>query len=182
MLEGLPAGLREHVSLRNVEAVAALSAGGQERLLEAIQAGLKRLPRAVELLRINPNMSVADLLNKPVQHEPEPVLPSPDYPHYIEEELANLIQLCFPDMPRISAEALANADVMDVARSVAQAHDRLFKPNHVRTDFVIMVVYGLMRQTLERLEEVLEDTPALRQTFNQSGLPWKPNNWRKQDA
>ena len=133
LLETLPVGLREQVSLRNVEAVAALPPQAQERLAEAIQAGLKRLPRAVEQLRVNP-------------------------------------------------DALGNADVMDVARTVAQAHHQLFKSNHLRTDFVVMVLYGLMRQSLESLEEVIEQTPALLQAFNQSSLPWKPNDWRKQNA
>ena len=182
MLEALPVGLREHVSLRNVEAVAALPPQAQERLAEAIQAGLKRLPRAVEQLRINPNTSVAELLSPPVQPDTKPALPSPDFPQHVEEELANLIQSCFPDMPRISAQALANADVMDVPRSVAQAHNEIFKSHHIRTDFVMMVLYGLMRQTLERLAEVIEDTPALRQAFVQSALPWKPNDWRKGNA
>ena len=45
-----------------------------------------------------------------------------------------------------------------------------------------MVLYELMRQTLERLEEVIEQTPTLRQAFDQSSLPWKPNDWRKQNA
>ncbi len=182
LLETLPAGLREQVSLRNVEAVAALPPQAQERLAEAIQAGLKRLPRAVEQLRVNPNTSVAELLNPPVQPEPESPSPAADFPQLIQNELADLIQLCFPDMPRMSAEALANADVMDVARTTAQAHHLLFKSNHLRTDFVVMVLYGLMRQSLENLEEVIEQTPALLQAFNQSSLPWKPNDWRKQNA
>ena len=179
LLETLPAGLREQVSLRNVEAVAALPPQAQERLAEAIQAGLKRLPRAVEQLRLNPNVSVAELLNPPVQPQPESPSPAADFPQHIQNELADLIQLCFPDMPRMSAEALANADVMDVARTTAQAHHQLFKSNHLRTDFVVMVLYGLMRQSLESLEEVIEQTPALLQAFNQSSLPWKINDWRK---
>ena len=182
LLETLPNGLREYVSLRNVEAVATLTPPAQQRLAEAIQSGLKRLPRAVEQLRTNPDTSVADLLNPPVQPDTESAQPSPDFPQHIEEELANLIQSCFPDMPRISAEALASADVMDVPRSVAQAHGLVFKSHHTRTDFVMMVLYGLMRQTLEHLEEVIEDTPALRQAFDQSSLPWKPNDWRKGNA
>ncbi len=179
LLETLPVGLREQVSLRNVEAVAALPSQAQERLVEAIQAGLKRLPRAVEQLRVNANTSVADLLNPPAQPEPESPSPAADFPQHIQNELADLIQLCFPDMPRMSAEALANADVMDVARTTAQAHHQLFKSNHLRTDFVVMVLYGLMRQSLESLEEVIEQTPALLQAFNQSSLPWKINDWRK---
>ena len=62
LLETLPAGLREHVSLRNVEAVAALSAQAQQRLAEAAAAGLKCLPQAVEQLKLNPTTSVTDLL------------------------------------------------------------------------------------------------------------------------
>ena len=182
LLETLPVGLREQVSLRNVEAVAALPPQAQERLAEVLQAGLKRLPRAVEQLRVNPNTSVADLLNPPTLPVTESSSTELDFPQHIQNELADLIQLCFPDMPRMSAEALANADVMEVARTTAQAHHQLFKSNHLRTDFVVMVLYGLMRHSLESLEQVIEQTPALRQAFNQSSLPWKLNDWRKQNA
>jgi len=179
LLETLPAALRAHISIRNVEAVAALTPQAQERLTEAVQAGLKRLPRAVEKLQINPDTSVADLLSPPAQPNPETALQGSDSPQHIQHELADLIQVCFPDMPRVSAEALANSDVMDVARTAAQAHHLLLASNHLRTDFVVMVVYGLMRQTLEHLEEMIEDTPALRQAFDQGALPWKPTDWRK---
>ena len=182
LLESLPVGLRGQVSLRIAEAVAALTPQAQERLLEAIQSGLKRLPRAVEQLRVNPDTLVADLLNPPAQPETKAGLLTTDTPEQIQNELADLIQQCFPDMPRVSAEALANSDVMDVARTTADAHRQLLKSSHLRTDFVLMTLYGLMRQSLERLEELIEDTPALRQAFNQSALPWKPNDWRKQDA
>ena len=179
ILESLPVGLREQVSLRIAEAVAALTPQAQERLLEAIQSGLKRLPRAVDQLRNNPDTSVADLLNPPLQV----VIESPtESAQHIEEDVADLIQLCFPDMPRISAVALASAGAMDIARQTAQAHHNLFQSNYLRTDFVMVVLYALMRQTMEHLEETISDTPALRQIFNQSALPWKPNDWRKQNA
>lgn len=182
MLESLPEGLREHVSLRNVEAVSALTPQAQERLEEAIQSGLKRIPRAVEQLRINPNTSVADLLIPPTQFVAEPPQPEPEFPGHIQKQLADLIQGCFPDMPRISAEALANSDVMDAARIVAQAHDQLFNSSHLKTDFVMMVLYGLMRQTLERLDEMIEASPALRQAFYQNNLPWNSNDRRNTNA
>ncbi len=179
ILESLPIDLREHVSLRNVEAVASLTTQAQKRLVEALHSGLKRLPRAVEQLRMNPDTSVAELLNPPAQTV---TTQASALPQHIQKELADLIQLCFPDMPRISAEALADADVMDIARQTAQAHHNLFESDHLRTDFVMVVLYVLVRQTLERLEETIADTPALRQIFDQSCLPWKPNDWRKQDA
>jgi hypothetical protein len=37
-----------------------------------MQAGLKRLPRAVEQLRVNPNTSIADLLNPPAEATLDP--------------------------------------------------------------------------------------------------------------
>jgi hypothetical protein len=174
-LESLPEGLRGLVSLRNVEAVAALPPQAQARLAEAFQAGLKRLPGAVEQLRVDPNTSVADLLEAPAQLV---CLESSD----AKPDLADLLQQCFPDMPRVSAEALAASDVMDMTCHVAHIHSRIFQSEHLHTDFVLLVLYGLMRQTLERLEREIESVPSLRQAMERSCLPWKPNDWRKQDA
>ena len=44
---GIALCLREHTSLRNVEAVASLTPQAQERLVEGIHSGLRRWPRAV---------------------------------------------------------------------------------------------------------------------------------------
>jgi len=77
---------------------------------------------------------------------------------------------------------LANAEVMQIACTIAQAHHQLFQSKHLKTDFVMMTVYGLIRQTLERLEDIISASPALQQTIQQGHLPWKPNDWRKQNA
>ena len=174
MLESLPVGLREHISLRNVEAVVALSPQAQMRLLEAIQAGLTRVPRAIEQLRADPQTSVSDLLDPPTQVES--IIPIQSDQSATLKEVADQIQECFPDMPRVSAEALADTDVMQIVRSVAGTHHQVFKSTHIKTDFVMLTLYGLMRQTLERLEEIIEETPALRQAFDKS------NEWRKEET
>ncbi|MBV6391203.1 MAG: hypothetical protein KPEEDBHJ_00411 [Anaerolineales bacterium] len=174
LLESMPEGLRPHVSVRNIEAVAALSPQAQTRLLEAVQAGLKRLPRAIEQLRADPQTSIADLLDPPAQ--PETELPAQNDSASIGQEVADLIQEYFPDMPRVSAEALADADVMQVVRSVAETHQQVFKSNHIKTDFVMLTLYGLVHQALERLEEIIEETPALRQAFE------KNHEWRKKET
>jgi hypothetical protein len=145
MLETLPAGLRDHVPQRNVEAVAALSSQAQTRLVEAIQARLKRLPRAIEQLRADPDTSVADLINPPAQ--PEAALFIQTDSSTVQQEVADLIQQCFLDMPRVSAEALADADVMQIVRTVAQTHQQLFKSNHIKTDFVMLTLYGCRRRS-----------------------------------
>ncbi len=176
LLESLPPGLREHVSLRSVESVAALTPPAQQRLSEAIRAGLKRLPRAVEQLRANPNTPVEELLNPTVTTVAEV---QPEISQQVKNELASLVQLCFPDMARVSAEALVEAEVMEAARRTAQALHALLQSDHLRTDFVLLVVYGLMRQSLEHLDEIINQSPAIQQAFLQSDLPWKPNEWRK---
>jgi hypothetical protein len=168
----LPVGLREHVALRNIEAIAALSPQAQARLVEAIRSGLKRLPPAIEQLKTNPNIPVAELL------EPTAQVGISENPSF-QAELADTIQLCFPDMPRISAEALSEASLMDVARILGRTHNQMLCSEHLKTDFVMMVLYGLMRQTLDQLEELIEQTPSLRQALERSALPWKPKDWRK---
>jgi len=178
LLETLPENLREHVSLRNVEAVVSLTGQAQKRLAEAIAVGLKRLPRAIEQLKIDPDTSVADLLNPPRKTSVKTLAPSPEIPKFIKQELADMVQLCFPDMTRLSAEALTEADVLDIAGQTLQAHHQVFQSTHLKTDFVMVILFGLMRQTLERLEEIIQETPALRQAINQSPLPWKPNERR----
>jgi hypothetical protein len=72
LLDALPESLRGHISLRNVEAVSALSPQAQGTLAQAIQAGLKRLPRAIELLDKAPDLTVPELLEK-VSAGQEPV-------------------------------------------------------------------------------------------------------------
>ena len=98
LLESLPAGLREHVSLRNVEAVASLPPQAQQRLAEAIQSGLKRLPRAVEQLRINPCTSVTDLLHPPAVSEGKKTV---QVSHGPQKELADLIHGMVPNAEMI---------------------------------------------------------------------------------
>jgi hypothetical protein len=182
LLETLPESLREHVSLRNVEAVAALTQRAQARLAEAIQAGLKRLPRAVEQLKVDPDTSVADLLKPPADTPMQTLETSPEFPAFLKKELADMIQLCFPDMMRLSANALTEAEVLEVARQIMQTQHQLFQSRHLKTDFVMVILYGLMRQGLERLEGIIQEAPALRRAITQSPLPWKFNERRKQNA
>jgi len=182
LLDALPENLREHVSLRNVEAVAALTPRCKARLAEAIHAGLKRLPHAVEQLKIDPDTSIEDLLKPPPQSVNRTSPSSVGFPASLKKELADLIQLCFPEMNRLSVDALIDSDVLDIARQTLQTHHQLFQSRHLKTDFVMVILYGLMRRALERLEEIIQDTPAVQQVFDLGHLPWKPNERRKQNA
>jgi hypothetical protein len=168
LLDALPANLRGHVSLRNVESVSALSRQAQETLAQAIQAGLKRLPRAIELLGKAPNLTVSELLEK-VSTGLEPVERTivPDASAY--QRLADLIQFCYPDMPRGSAEALGEADALSNVLQTVSAHEALFNSPHLNSDFVLVIFHACLKQALERLDNKLAENPTCLQAIAQSG-------------
>ena len=178
LLETLPAELRGQVSLRNVEAVASLTPQAQQRLAEAIRSGLQRLPRAVEQLRTDPDTPLSQLLY------PDTLEPSGGFsaPQSSVGEVTSLIQSCFPDMPRLSAEALASAEVMDIVVETAQAHSRLLHSTQLHTEFVMVVLYSLMRRTMEQLDAIIAASPSLQRASAQSALPVQSLPWSQQDA
>ncbi len=178
LLETLPAELREHVGLRNVEAVASLTPQAQQRLVEAIRSGLKRLPRAVEQLRADPETPISELLQPAVRAS----LGNSAAPQSAVGEVAGLIQSCFPDMPRLSAEALAAAEVMDIVVETAQAHDRLLHATQLHTEFVMVVLHALMRRTMEQLDVIIASSPSLQHALAQSELPIQSHPRSQQDA
>ena len=132
LLDALPPNLRGHISLRNVEAVSSLAPQAQETLAQAIQAGLKRLPRAIELLENTPGLSVAELLEKVSAARDltgEPV-PNAD----TRRRLADLVQFCYPDMLRLSAEALCEAETLFGVLQVFSAQEIWFTSPHLNAD------------------------------------------------
>lgn len=172
LLDALPANLRGHISLRNVEAVSGLSPHAQETLAQAIQAGLKRLPRAIELLESAPELSVAELLEKvsaarELTGESAP-LPNSD----TRRRLADLVQFCYPDMPRLSAEALCEAEALSGVLQVVSAQESLFTSPHLNADFVLVIFHACLKQALERLEAKTAGNPAFQQAVSQSGLSY----------
>ena len=177
--EALPASLRPHVSLRNVEAVSALSPKAQAHLTEAIQAGLRRLPRAIEQLRENADTPLAELLN-PTQSAD--IQFQGKFSKEAQCELADLVQACYPDMPRVSAEALAVAEAMQVAGEVTRAFGAMFTSKHLKADFVLVVLYALVVGALDRLEALIAEAPAVQQVLAQSDLPHIPTQWRHSNA
>ena len=177
MQQALPAGLREHISLRNVEAVASLTPSAQKRLAQAIQAGLKRLPAAIEQLKADPDTSVEVLLDPAMRLSMNPVIPN-----HIQKDIADLIQSNFPDMPRISAEALAGSDAMQEVRAAAWANERLLRSTHIRTDFVLFVSMAHLCKVAGLLDEIADKSPAFRAAYKRMELNSKSEPRRKRNA
>ena len=85
-------------------------------------------------------------------------------------------------MPRLSAEALVEAEAMQVAGEVAQAFGAMFTSEHLKADFVLVVLYALVAGALERLETLIADTPAAQQVLAQSDLSHLSTQWRHSNA
>lgn len=170
LLDALPANLRGHISLRNVESVSALTPQAQGTLAQAIQAGLKRLPRAIELLENAPDLAVTELLEKVAAarelHGENISRPVAD----TRRQLADLIQFCYPDMPRLSAEALTEAEALSGVLQVVSAQDALFASPHLNADFVLVIFHACLKQALERLGAKTAENPAIQQAVSHSGL------------
>ncbi len=83
-------------------------------------------------------------------------------------ELASLIQACFPDMPRLSAEALASVEWMSPVLSLTHAwRQALTMPNLSET--IVVILASFTREAALQIEQVIAEKPAYQQAIRQSG-------------
>lgn len=172
-LESLPAELRSRISLRNAEAAAALSPAAHSILAEALDNGLVKVARAIELLNQNPKACLDELLprstSKGLSVTPDvsvldtPPADAPDTENI--STLTALIRSCYPDMPQVAAEALAGAPAMQGLRAVLAAHEDLTLSPQFRTDFVIVTFSGFLRHAQENLDAVIAQNPTIQQAL-----------------
>jgi len=185
-LESLPANLRNRISLRNAEAAAALSPEAHSTLSYALDNGLVKVARAIELLGQDPRACLDELLpratGKGVSAASNTPSAGPDvqvvsgmsatYEDSIPA-LTALIRSCYPDMPQVAAEALASAPAMQGLRAVLAAYENLTLSPQFRTDFVIVTFSGFLRQAQESLDVLIAQTPAIQQALRQSSTGWQ---------
>lgn len=172
LIEELPPDLRQWIALRHVEAVAKFPPEIQQRLAEAIQAGIKA-PTAIRFLKENPEATVAEIVKEPGKRRPtemKHMRRSPDPNHLIL--LADLLQTCFPDMPRATATAMAGSDLLSEVLDIIRTQQTCFESHHTQSDFIVVVLCGLVLSTIERLNKIISTRMVYRQAIQQSGLDW----------
>jgi hypothetical protein len=172
LVEELPPNLREWIALRHVESVAKFPLETQQRLAEAIKEGAK-VPAAVRFLKGNPNAKVEEIVQatgKRKQAEKKRFQRSPVSHHLTM--LADLLQICFPDMPRATAEAMAGSDLLSEVRGVICAQQACFTSKHAQSDFFLVVLCGLALKTIEQLNQIISTRIVYRHALQQSGLDW----------
>ncbi|MEA3350991.1 MAG: hypothetical protein U9Q82_10245, partial [Chloroflexota bacterium] len=88
----------------------------------------------------------------------------------IIQQVTDLIQACYTDMPRISAESLATSDAMSGLVAVQAAHQHLLHSQHAEVDFVLIVFLKLLQQSLSSLQLVISENAALQRSVQNSGV------------
>lgn len=87
--------------------------------------------------------------------------------------LASLLMKCYPDMPQATADALVMSEVMMPSlRSISAARLALAD---AKSDFVITVLYTLLEEKLDEIEQVIANNPAFVKAMQLSRPDWKPN-------
>lgn len=181
----LPEGLHSRISLRNAEAVAALPLEAQSALMNALDQGLVKVGRAIELLNQNPQADLGELLPATERKGASAISanPSPEHSQPVSgvsvptsaciPALTALIRACYPDMPSVAAEALASAPATEGLRAVLQAHESLFASPQFRSDFIVVTFFAFLHQTQERLDKVIHQSTAIQDALRQSGVNWQ---------
>jgi hypothetical protein len=85
------------------------------------------------------------------------------------QTLAALMQACFPDLNPMAADALIHSPTLTDILPVVAAHRQAFASSHLRSDFVIVILYALMGQSQTELQQIIAANPAYQQAIRQSG-------------
>lgn len=174
LLDALPPNLQGRIALRNVEAVSKLNSQAQIVLGEALDAGIK-ISAALSSLQAHPNAHLAELLqiNDKItskSHDKPSLTIAPRDEDL--EDLTHLIQFCYPDMPNVTSEAMAGSQLMLGVLRIIQAQRECFSSQFGKTDFVIVVLCGLVQKNIEHLNQVVTSKRIYQEALAQSGVNW----------
>ena len=87
--------------------------------------------------------------------------------------LADLLQTCFPDMVRASAEALAKSPSMEPIQHLLAASRACFDNPALRSDVTVIVLAGLLQQLTAELNHLIANHPNYQRALQTSGVNWK---------
>jgi hypothetical protein len=196
----LPHNLGSRISLRNVPIVAALSSSAQNTLAAALDGGLptRQVSKAAQVLKETPDIDTQTLLarlkadtvkrtadtdSRLTDTNPRHVGDLPDTQLRVSaappiqtdtlSNLADLLQICFPEMVRASAEALAKSPSMEAIYHLLAASQVCFGDVEMRSDVTVIVLAGLIQQLAAKLDEVIVTHPNYQRALQNSGVQWK---------
>lgn len=171
--------LRERLALRHVEAVAKLAPEAQRTLGKALPAGLRGIPEAIATLREHPEISVEALLGGGNSNQKSPSssahkaerngFPAKSTPD-AQAKLPDLLRECFPGMPVLTAEALAEDDLFTEVSVLLQAQGACTRSDSIQSELVFVALCGLALRFLDELTRLRQARPHYARALAQSGI------------
>jgi hypothetical protein len=89
-----------------------------------------------------------------------------------EQELAGLILACYPGMPPSAAQSLAGSPAFQEVVGFIKAWQQIHTSRHFNTDFVMVVLSGLILRIVDILNQVYFTKPAQKKACQQSAVGW----------
>jgi hypothetical protein len=182
--EELPPALRGRIALRNVEEVAKLPLDSQQTLAEVLDVGVK-ISAAICYIKENPTARVDEVIRvcqKSKNKHEHNVASSNEISPNIHDltgssrqainELTDVLQFCFPDMPGMTADAMARAEFLSGVLNLLRAQRNCLEARYVESDLVFVVLCGLVQKTIIQLNKLIHTKPVYKQALRQSGVDW----------
>ena len=187
LLNQLAPELRDRLALRHVETVVKLPQAAQQTLAGALTAGLRNIPEAITTLNERPQLSVEEVLRAckngrlgealtPAPGTDLPWSPTDPDPDMLDE-LADLLQECFPGMPGMTARALAADVLLSDVLLLTRARQACFHSKSIQSELVFVALCGLVLRFAEDLNQLMDSRPHYRGALEQSGIfvKWSAN-------
>jgi hypothetical protein len=170
----------QQVPIRYVDPIAALDAAQIDLLAQAccsrllsFDVALSRFKGAGQTVTIE-YLLKNNQLEEAIETQSPPELPGASN-HKVQEieALTDILKECFPGMAVQSAKALVESPVMLEVLSVATSLRAAMESKNSQSDFVVVVLYAVIKYMKSTIEDRIRSTPAFLQTVQHSGLVWE---------
>ena len=89
------------------------------------------------------------------------------------DRLTGLLLTAFPDMPKISAESLADSDLMSEVLTVVASTRLAFQSKYSSSEFLLLTLLYLFNQSEKEVRDAILARPALKKLLEEKGYPLK---------
>jgi len=106
--------------------------------------------------------------------ETKPAAPEASAPQPIREDLdhlARLLMLCFRDMPKITAESMAESDLLREVLAVVSAKRLAVGSKYAASEFVLLTLLYLFHQSEKEIRDSINQKPSLKKLLEEKGYP-----------
>ena len=175
----------DQVAIRHVDAIQSLDGNQRAILAKAIaQTSIANIPKCLAAIKNSGGSIQSEIGLIALFHVTETLTakaagasssseaPGQEIQGIDVDYLASLLLKCYPDMPQVTADALAGSDVLALSRQVVEAIRLALRD--AKSDFVITTLYTLFEQKLNEIEQIIAINPTFIKAMQLSRSDWKP--------